>query len=191
MVDQLPLTDGERVLWSGAPHASVLGVWVFTKALPAAFLAAFLTFWAALFLGGMWATARGAGKEFDPFPAVGRVLIVLVPVTLALSIAYIAALRRTYRYVITDHRVLFIGGLLVRRRRSVPYHKITDVEVSRSPLDQILGISTLKMYTAGSSSVRAWPSKDQAEVTFPGLVDEQQAERILNTTLARYRTTGE
>jgi uncharacterized membrane protein YdbT with pleckstrin-like domain len=191
MVDSPHLTEGERVLWSGGPHTSVLGVWVFTKALPAIFMAAFLALWAFLFIGGMWATANGVEKDFNPFRGVGRALIVLVPVTLALSIVYIAALRRTYRYDISDQRVLFIGGLLVRRRRSVPYHKITDVEVSRNLLDQILGISTLKMYTAGSTSFRAWPLKDQAEISFPGLVDEQHAEGILNTTLSRFRATGE
>ena len=110
-------------MWSGGPHKSVLGVWVFTKALPATFIAAFLILWAFLFIGGMLATASGVDKNFNPLRGVGRALIVLVPVILALSIVYIAALRRTYHYVITDHRVLFIGGLLVRRRRSVPYHK--------------------------------------------------------------------
>lgn len=47
---------------------------------------------------------------------------------------------------------------------AVPYHKITDVEVSRSLLDQRLGFSTLKMFTAGSTSSRAWPLKDQADL---------------------------
>ncbi|HBH03214.1 MAG TPA: hypothetical protein DDZ42_15055 [Candidatus Rokubacteria bacterium] len=46
------------------------------------------------------------------------------------------------------HRALFRGGLLVRRRRSVPYHKITDLEVTRTLLDQLLGIGTLRIYTA-------------------------------------------
>ena len=36
----------------------------------------------------------------------------------------------------------------MRRRRSVPYHKITDLEVTRTLLDQLLGIGTLRIYTA-------------------------------------------
>jgi len=62
---------------------------------------------------------------------------------------------------------------------------------NRALLDQLLGIATLRIYTAGSTSFRAWPLRDQAEVTFPGLTHEEEVERLLTTTLSRYRATGE
>jgi uncharacterized membrane protein YdbT with pleckstrin-like domain len=188
---QPALSEGEHVLWSGGPAPAVLGVWLFTRVLPATFTSTFLTFWAFAFFGGMWAFAT-ANKGFDPFTRAWPALTVVVPAALVASAVYCTRLRGTYRYFATNQRVIFVGGVLLRRRRSVHYHKVTDVELSQNVLEQLLGIGTLKLFTAGSSGFNPWGGwKDRAEVSFPGLDDPATPERIVNQALKAYRATGE
>jgi uncharacterized membrane protein YdbT with pleckstrin-like domain len=130
--NHLALTEGESVVWTGAPASAILGVWLFTKALPFMLVSTFFVFWASGFFGGMWAMSSGAGRDFNPFALVGGVLLKVAPLTFLLGCAYCWRLRGTYRYVITNQRAIFEGGVLIQKRRSVHYHKITDVEVSRT-----------------------------------------------------------
>ena len=189
----LALSEGEAILWTGAPSPVVLGVWLGTKVLPFMLVSTFVVFWAFGFFGGMWAVTSGAGKDFNPFGLAGGAVFKVSPLALLLSCGYCWRLRQTYRYFITNQRAVFVGGLLVQKRRSVHYHKITDVEVSRNLLEQAFGLGSLKVFTAGSTGgYVSWPwGGERAEITFPGLRDAETAEGILNGRLKDYRSTGE
>ena len=183
------LNDGEKILWQGKPDASVLGVWFFTKVVWFVLIATFFTFWSFMFIGGMWAAANRA-KDFNPFVPAGQALMLIVPLSALAASVYCAILRGTYRYLITNQRLVFIGGLLMRRRRSVHYHKVTDVQVSQNFLEQILGIRSLEIFTPGTSSMVGW-GKERAEITFSGLKETGIPEQIVNNTLKSYKATGE
>lgn len=188
----LILNPDERVLWQGAPAPTVLAVWLFTRVLPFSFFAAFLVFWSFGFFGGMWAVATGQDKEFNPFTLAGGALKVITPLAFFLACAYIWFLRRTYSYSVTTQRIVFVGGLALRKRRSVHYHKVTDVEVSQNFLEQLLKISTLKIFTAGASGIPWWPGwGERAEITCPGIEDARIPEQVINNALRTYRATGE
>ncbi len=189
----IALNQGEQVLWEGRPSAAVFGVWFFTKALPFTIIFAFIVFWAFGFFGGMFLVMTAPRADMNPFTLALPALLILGPLCFLGGLAYCWALRRTYRYAVTNQRVVFMGGLLVRRRRSVHYHKVTDVEVSQNILELLLGIRTLKLYTAGTSSTFAvpWGWGERAEITYPGLEDAQTPEQIVNNTLRTYRATGE
>jgi len=189
----LALSEGEAVVWTGAPSLAVLGTWFGTKVLPFTLASTFLMFWAFGFFGGMWALSAGAGKDFNPFALVGGVVSKAAPLAFLLACGYCWRLRQTYRYFITNQRAVFAGGLLIQKRRSVHYHKITDVEVSRNVLEQAFGLGSLKIFTAGSTGgYVGWPwGGERAEITFPGLTDPEAAEGILNARLKDYRATGE
>ena len=190
--DELALSQNEQVLWEGRPSPAVFGIWLFTKVIPATFAASFITFWVFGFFGGMWAATKRADEVFNPFALALPTLFVLAPLCFAGALAYCWRLRITFRYVVTNQRVVFNGGVLVRKRRSVHYHKVTDMEVSQNLLEQLLDIRTLKIFTAGTSSFAGWPwGGERAEITYPGLREVQVPEQIINNTLRSYRATGE
>ena len=186
----IALNDGEKILWQGRPEASVLGVWFFTKVIGTALIASFLTFWSLGVFGGIWAAATNEGQGFNPLSSIGQALRIVVPLCALAAFAYVVALRKTYQYFVTNQRLVFIGGLLMKKRRSVHYHKVTDVEVSQNFLEQLLGIRSLKIFTAGTSSMGGW-GWERAEITFAGLKEADTAEQIVNSTLKSYRATGE
>lgn len=183
------LDEGEKILWEGEPVSSVVGIWFLTKGLWFAFMGGFLVFWCFGFFGGMWAAATKQ-EQFNPFLTAVGVLKWVVPLCLAVAFAYLIQLRRSYRYFVTNQRVVFIGGLLRKKRRSVHYHKVTDVEVSQNLLEQIAGLRSLKIFTAGTSGMGGW-GMERAEIEFQGLKEADQAERLINNTLKSYRATGE
>lgn len=185
----IQLGDGEQTLWEGRPASRVLWAWGATKWVGWMVFVGFFTFAGGTMVLDLWLDPKGP----VPWPKVAALLRVVVPLAGLVGVAYLAGLRRTYRYLVTNQRCVLAGGLLIRRRRSVHYHKVTDVEVSQNPIERLLGLGSLKLYTAGTSSFTAYPwgPWERAEITFEGLQDPAQPEQIVNQTLKRYRATGE
>ena len=107
--------------------------------------------------------------------AVG--LIVLV------NFYYAAALRRSFRYYITNERCIFVGGIVRYPERSIPYHKITDVELSRHLLERQLGLSSIRIFTPGTSSnfsLSGWSAGQTPELMFEGLLDAEIPTETIN-----------
>ena len=108
------------------------------------------------------------------------------------NVIYCVYLRRTYAYFITTKRCIFHGGILRRVERSVPYHKITDVEQSQTIIERGLSIASLRIFTPGTASVRSTPFKGQvAELNFVGLRDTEPPSETINEVLRRFEATGE
>ena len=51
--------------------------------------------------------------------------------------------RRSHKYVITDKRIIFTGGVLTKRTRTVRYDKISDINSQQGILGQIIGFGTI------------------------------------------------
>lgn len=118
--------------------------------------------------------------------------MILGPVILLLALIYCRVLRKTYVYYVTDQRCVFHGGILRRIERSVPYHKVTDVEMSQNIVERILDISTLKVFTPGTSSMQTSLFGGQrAEISFDGLKDNETPASTINEILRKFRATGE
>lgn len=77
-------------------------------------------------------------------------------------------------YAVRRHDVTFKSGWLFRTRVTVPMSRIQHSEIFRGPLDRWLGLSTLRIYTAGSSG---------ANLSIPGLQDET-AQAIRSTLIS-------
>ncbi|PSP38508.1 hypothetical protein BRC71_07560 [Halobacteriales archaeon QH_7_65_31] len=95
--------------------------------------------------------------------------------TLAYQVAYV----RRFEYELTDDTVDVESGVLSRRSREVPYHRIQNVDVSRNVVQRGLGIAELAIETAGGG---------QTEVTLRYLDADTASE--LRTSLSR-RKRGE
>jgi putative membrane protein len=170
----IPLDNNEKILWQGTPSPRVLATWFFSK------MGGFLLIIAVFFFAF---SPLLFSKRYNFFPfivAIGGLLLFLA----VLAFIYILLLRKTYEYCITSNRIIFKGGILLKTQRSVPFHKVTDIETSQHVLEQVLGISKLNIFTAGTGSMRA-------EIIFSGLKDTSEPERILKDIIKTYKSTGE
>jgi hypothetical protein len=51
--------------------------------------------------------------------------------------------RRSHKYIITNFRVIFKGGVVTKRERTLRYDKITDIDAKQGVLGQIFGFGTI------------------------------------------------
>lgn len=81
--------------------------------------------------------------------------------------AHAFARYRIWRYRLREESLYLDRGVLTRVRTVVPYVRIQHVDVRRSALARMLGLSTIVVYTAGSRG---------ADVVVPGLPRERAAD---------------
>ena len=73
----------------------------------------------------------------------------------------VALLRyRLWRYEVRDDSLYLERGVLTRVRTVVPFVRVQHVDSSRTPLQRLLGLASVVVYTAGSRG---------ADVSVPGL----------------------
>lgn len=79
--------------------------------------------------------------------AVGMEAVTAIPALLAVAslplVAYAELDRRSHRYFLTNLRIIFRGGALVRRERQLRFESITDLDGSQGPLGGLLDHGTL------------------------------------------------
>ena len=88
----------------------------------------------------------GIFSLFVPFAAFA-LIIVPVPVAAALLA------RRRHRYAILGNHLHVMRGVLAKRAWIVPLARIQSVSVTRSPLQRLLGIATVRVDTAGAKGI--------------------------------------
>jgi len=89
-------------------------------------------------------------------------------------------LYRSWEYVVRADSLFLSRGVLTRVRTVVPYVRVQHIDTTRSPLERLLGLSTLVVYTAGSRG---------ADVTIPGLTPERAS--TMQERLERLTTESE
>ncbi|VAW52925.1 hypothetical protein MNBD_GAMMA05-1868 [hydrothermal vent metagenome] len=93
---------------------------------------------------------------------------------------YLIFLRKTYRYIITNRRCIFVGGILKRIERTVPYKKITDIQRSQNIIERMLGIWNVQIFTPGTASMQIGQAKARAELNFDGLLNSEELYEAIN-----------
>jgi len=132
-----------------------------------------------------------AGPEFGlvetpgdlPFGFAQRT--VLVGVGAFLIFGGLAALHavlyyRSWRYEVREDSLYLTRGVFTRVQTVAPYVRVQHIDARRGPVERLLGLSTLVVYTAGSRG---------ADVTVPGLTDDRADE--LQTALKRLAIESE
>jgi membrane protein YdbS with pleckstrin-like domain len=77
---------------------------------------------------------------------------------------------RAYGYVLRESEVLVRSGVLFRRWTSIPYQRIQHLDTRQGPIERMLGLARLQIYTAsGMSADGSIPGLAQA--TAEGLRD--------------------
>ena len=179
--------DGEEILHELKPEKNILWFWFFSKPLPAGLIGGAMGFGLMGFLGIVFSISEDSDFSFTG----GIIGAAVLGVTfLMLALIYCVFLRRSYVYYVTNQRCVFHGGIIRRVERSVHYHKVTDVEMSQNIIERILGISTLNIFTPGTSSTGN-SSLQKAEISFVGLKDNESPADTINGILRTFHATGE
>ena len=124
-------------------------------------------FWWFWFLIGV--VPQGVLSVFLPFPVnlilgiSGAVWFIVCMITAAWIPAYHASLK----YVIEEDVLKGSRGVFWRRNVSIPYTKITNVDITQGPLQRHFAIGTLHIQTAGASG----PQGAVAELRMAGIRD--------------------
>ena len=81
-----------------------------------------------------WINDIGTVKTF--------VLVYSIAISALFSLSVFAYVK-SHRYIITDLRIIFKGGIIKKRERTLRYDKITDVDGEQGILGQIFGFGTI------------------------------------------------
>lgn len=178
----MKLRDSEEILHELRPNQKILIVWFFTKVIGWSLVSGFVAFWlSGMTMGLIGVFSEGQGTE--AMKSMGLWSSAVFALAFISSFLYAYFLRGTFRYYITTQRCIFVGGILRYRERSIPYHKITDVELSRNILERILGISSIRIFTPGTSSSFSWGpfgSGQSPELKYEGLVESEEPTESIN-----------
>ena len=102
----------------------------------------------------------------------------------AVSYAWAVLNRRFFQWRLTDEEIVVSHGILFRRRATIPFMRVQNVNVSRGPLLMLFGLSYVEIETAGQ---RGGPyGRFSSEGYLPGVADgDALADRIVARMKAR------
>jgi hypothetical protein len=65
-----------------------------------------------------------------------------------LGFLFVELYRRSHKYIISNLRIIFSGGIFTKRERTLRYDKITDIDAQQGILGQIFGFGTITPISA-------------------------------------------
>ena len=194
----MKLQDGEDILMEIRPESKLLVIWFFARCFSVGVVGCVLGFVLSTVIHSFYNFGADmdllAGKaNFDGWSITVKLIIAIVVGLMCMIFVFIycICLKRTYVYTITNRRCIFRGGILRHVQHSVPFHKITDVEMSQNIIERILGISSLGIFTPGTGSMGSNSSGRRPEIAFVGLKDNETPAEIINGILSNYKATGQ
>ncbi|WP_136715355.1 PH domain-containing protein [Halorientalis salina] len=113
-------------------------------------------------IGGLVTVVDRFLLGISPLLGVGLALV-LIP----LVVLYVLALYRRWRYELQSDALELERGVVTQVETAVPYVRVQHVDTQRDPLDRVLGLGSVVVYTAGSRG---------ADVSIPGLTAEDARE---------------
>ncbi|RUO20812.1 hypothetical protein CWE08_06845 [Aliidiomarina iranensis] len=133
----------------------------------------------SLFLGPFFIAALVAAIWLEKLPtwiplAVATAIFVL---WITLVLFWAPARCRVTSYALETDVVRFRLGALWHRETAVTHNRLQHLEIERGPVERMLGLSRLKLFTAGGMG---------SDLTIPGLAPEV-AEDIRNNLIAKIR----
>ena len=119
--------------------------------------------WIAVFL-----PLVGTGGVIMIFSLLGGVGYLVPIVGLFLFILYwLGLFHRSLEYAITDEHVVVKRGVWWQKKTTVPFEKITNVDITQNPLERIYGIGKVHTQTAGAGGSQG----QKAEAVIRGIKD--------------------
>lgn len=95
-------------------------------------------------IGYLAKDAMGEYYELYRLFSLAVLIIALVYIIIAPQIFY-----RRYRYILTSDKIDVRKGIIIVRRTVVPIERVHQVEVTRGPINNMLGLANVDVTTAG------------------------------------------
>lgn len=92
--------------------------------------------------------------------AIGASAFVLAPLFLVLGALYGSKRYSNWGFEVREDHLYIEHGVLKKTYSMVPFVRVQHIDTDRGPLDRVLGLSVLRVYTAGSKG---------ADIRIPGL----------------------
>ena len=105
----------------------------------------------------------------------GVIVLVCWSALMLLLVVYVRAYWGTLHYVIDEDSVDAEGGVFFTRNVTVPYSKVTNVDLTQGPFQRKVGVATVHVQTAGAGGAQG----TQAELRLTGVKDFQDLKRIV------------
>ncbi len=122
--------------------------------------------------------------------ALALLMAMIIPIILIWAIMFY----NRYLFRIGEDAVHINRGILWKRNVMIPYERIQHTSVTRGPIDILLGLHILNIYTAGTSSVGARfggaSSAFAAEGSIPGLSDPKPFQDDIMSRVRTLRGDG-
>lgn len=96
-------------------------------------------------------------------------------IIMILTAIWIPAAFRALEYTIDDDGVKMRGGVVWKKYVTVPYSKITNVDITRGPLQRLFNIGTIHVQTAGASGKQG----EKAELKLAGIRDLEKVREVI------------
>jgi len=92
----------------------------------------------------------------------------VAPLLVALGTWYGVRRYANWGFEVRDDHLYIEHGVLKKVYSMVPYVRVQHIDTDRGPIDRLMGLSTLRVYTAGSKG---------ADIKIPGL-EREEASRL-------------
>lgn len=102
------------------------------------------------------------------FLGVWLIAMIIIPI-------WIPAAFRALEYTIDEDGVKMSGGVVWKKHVTVPYSKITNVDITRGPLQRYYKIGTIHVQTAGSGGKQG----EKAELKLTGVRDLEKIREVI------------
>ncbi len=120
-------------------------------------------------MGIPFAVAVSLGLSAAAGPTIGLVVGgLMVATNFVMAVLWPALEYRYFRYAVREHDLLVQAGVVFRRWTAIPHSRIQHVDTRQGPLERVLGLARLQLFTAAGVS---------ADGSIPGL-DAEDAERL-------------
>jgi uncharacterized protein len=102
-------------------------------------------------------------------------VVVMIPIIIWIPYAF-----KALEYYIDDEGVKMKGGVIWKKFVTVPYHKITNVDITQGPMQRYYNIGTIHVQTAGAGGQQG----QKAELKMLGI---RELEEIRNAIVSRLK----
>jgi len=127
--------------------------------------------------------------HFGVEPAVTNSLFISIGVgvlLLILLVIWIVMFYNRYMFQVQKDGIEIKRGILWKKDITIPYDRVQNVDIDRGPIEQLVGIYNLNVFTAGTSSETQ--AIFGAEGYLPGV---KNAEKVRDTILERVQESEE
>lgn len=115
--------------------------------------------------------------EWGPLPGVGAAALLAL-----VGVGHSLLLYRSWRYEVREDALYLERGVITHVKTVVPFVRVQHIDTNRGPIDRLLGLSSLVVYTAGSRG---------ADVTIPGLTPQDAEDLQERLKLLAKESTGD